>query len=62
VVQPLRATTGCEAMRRRDRMMQMGLSHGSEDTTRFLRSVTAEAAEEFIGKDQACTIDPNTLM
>jgi hypothetical protein len=47
--------------RRRSRMMQLGLSHGSKGTIRFLRKVTAEAAEKFIGKDQAYTIDPNTL-
>ena len=36
MVQPYRAATGCEAMRPRGRMMQMGLSHGSKDTIRFL--------------------------
>ena len=36
MVQPYRAATGCEAMRRRGCMMQMGLSHGSKDTIKFL--------------------------
>jgi hypothetical protein len=36
VVQPYQAATGCEAMRPQGRMMQMGLSHGSMDTIRFL--------------------------